>query len=211
MSKNNYTSILNLLYFSLMLSSCTFQKRTYNKGFSIQLRSIESFTLNKRSPSIEKKLVQLPKLESKVNFEKEIESIALKNNGKQKNSLLKDTIQPCDLIILITGEKIEAYLIEINEQEIKYVKCNNPQGPFYFKSLTNLHKIIYPNGTSDYFNRLNQNVKIENIHNSPLSSEELEKKKEEEQRINNRKIYTFTIILLVLPALLAAISYLFNI
>lgn len=202
----------SLLFFVfLSLYSCSIQKRTYNRGFSIQFRNKQPFTLKTKPSVLGSKMVEMQEFESKVKLEKEYEAEASIPEGNLKHNLFKDTIQPCDIIILITREKIEAYLIEINEQEIKYVKCNNPQGPFYFRSLTNLHKIIYPNGTSDYFNRLNQNVKIENIHNRPLSSEELERIKEEEQRKNNRKRNTFTVIVLVLPALLAAISYFFNI
>lgn len=200
-----------LILLLLSLYSCNVQKRVYNKGFSIQNRNLELFPLKTKPIVKEIKKAQIHKLESKENIGKSKEALSFKIEGKLQIDSFKDSIQPCDKIILITGEIIEAYLIEINEQEIKYVKCNNPQGPFYFRSITNLHKIIYPNGTSDYFNRLNQNVKIENVLDLPLTPEELEKKKAEEQRINNRKRNIFTIIVLFLPLFLAAIFYLFNI
>lgn len=51
-----------------------------------------------------------------------------------------------DILIKLNSEKIEAIIEEVSDTEVKYKKANNPTGPTYILSLTELATIVYANG-----------------------------------------------------------------
>jgi hypothetical protein len=62
----------------------------------------------------------------------------------------KDTlIQKCDVILLKTGEEIEAKVTEIGTDEIKYKKCSYQDGPTYSIKKSTVFRVKYSNGSID--------------------------------------------------------------
>jgi hypothetical protein len=57
----------------------------------------------------------------------------------------------CDTIVLRNGDLLEGKVLEIGEREIRYRKCDNPEGPVFVTNITDVFMIKYPNGTRDYF------------------------------------------------------------
>jgi len=57
-----------------------------------------------------------------------------------------------DIIITNVNDSINAKVIEINTNEIKYKNTNNLNGPIYTILKTDVFKITYYNGTIDVFN-----------------------------------------------------------
>lgn len=51
-----------------------------------------------------------------------------------------------DILIKLNSEKIEAIIEEVSDTEVKYKKANNPTGPTYILSLTEVATIVYANG-----------------------------------------------------------------
>lgn len=51
-----------------------------------------------------------------------------------------------DILIKLNSEKIEAIIEEVSDTEVKYKKANNPAGPTYILSLTEVATIVYANG-----------------------------------------------------------------
>ena len=56
-----------------------------------------------------------------------------------------------DVITLRTGETINAKVVEVGINEIRYYKSDNPDGPVYITSKTDLVQIAYANGSKDVF------------------------------------------------------------
>jgi len=55
----------------------------------------------------------------------------------------------CDELVLYGGDRIKAKVLEINDNEIKYKKCDNIDGPTYTMSKSNIREIHYANGTDE--------------------------------------------------------------
>jgi TM2 domain-containing membrane protein YozV len=55
----------------------------------------------------------------------------------------------CDLITLKTGEELSVKIIEINQNEIKYKKCNNLDGPMFTIQKQSVFSIKYSNGDKE--------------------------------------------------------------
>lgn len=58
-----------------------------------------------------------------------------------------------DTIYTKSGSVINAKVTEINQDEIKYKKSNNPDGPTYVVDKNEVALIEYKNGTKDVFSR----------------------------------------------------------
>ncbi|OIN56641.1 hypothetical protein [Arsenicibacter rosenii] len=56
-----------------------------------------------------------------------------------------------DNIILRNGDEIPAKVLEVGQQELKYKKSSNPDGPVYTAPLSDVFLIKYANGTKDVF------------------------------------------------------------
>jgi hypothetical protein len=66
--------------------------------------------------------------------------------------LVSNSIFSQDTIILINNQSILSKVIEVSEHSIYYKKHDNLNGPKYIVSTLNVSKIIYQNGSVDYFN-----------------------------------------------------------
>jgi hypothetical protein len=77
------------------------------------------------------------------------------------------TVPPqCDQIVLRSGDVIEAKIKEIGVNEIKYKKCDRPDGPDYTISKRDVLSIKYTNGDVE---RFSTNANSYNTHNSSSS------------------------------------------
>lgn len=76
--------------------------------------------------------------------------------GVMAGILLQPTM--CDTIILRRGDDILGKVIEIGQDEIKYRKCDNLNGPSYAIRKSEVFVIKYVNGTSEFFTPGNQHV-----------------------------------------------------
>jgi hypothetical protein len=63
-----------------------------------------------------------------------------------------------DIITTKKGEDIEAKVLEVNVNEVKYKKYNNPQGPIYLLLKSDILLIRYENGTKDIFHEEEKNI-----------------------------------------------------
>jgi hypothetical protein len=64
----------------------------------------------------------------------------------------------CDDIVFKNGEELFAKVLEISSSEIKYKKCDNPQGPTYSLEKEKVLMIKYKNGTKDIFNNIEEKI-----------------------------------------------------
>lgn len=59
-----------------------------------------------------------------------------------------------DLIILLSGDEIQAMVSEIGLDQVKYRKFDNPNGPVYTLEKSRVFMIKYENGTKDVFGEM---------------------------------------------------------
>ena len=79
----------------------------------------------------------------------------------------KSYFDGCDVIVLKSGEEINAKVTEIGTSEIKYKKCDNPDGPLYTVSKSEVFMIKYSNGTKDMINSANGSTQNNSNNNPP--------------------------------------------
>jgi len=63
-------------------------------------------------------------------------------------------LQAQDIITLKNGDEIQAKVLEIEDQTIKYKKFDNPSGPNYTLKKAEIFMIRYENGSKDVFNEI---------------------------------------------------------
>jgi hypothetical protein len=131
---------LTPIFVLFILSSCSFQKRLYTKGFYI----------NKN------------KTTSKLQYDKDtLPFVAIKHNKEKNENLFASNsefiilstkiINGCDTIVLKNGTKILANITEINPAQIKFKDCGaiNESGEAINKS--NVSYIALANGNREIF------------------------------------------------------------
>jgi hypothetical protein len=161
---NSLKKIVYILLSSIiLLSACSIKKRSYRNGYYIDW--VNKTNKNKEQEKIAKRTTtkkvnlaeQDPVLTNTVN-KHEIATINSKMISKQillpkKLLLLNDTCG--DIINLRSGDMIIAKVIEINETQIKYKRCNNIDGPLIVINKNDVYSIKYTNGITDNFIKTN--------------------------------------------------------
>lgn len=79
--------------------------------------------------------------------------------------LITSSINAQDKIFLKSGENIEAKILEVNVDEVKYKKITNIEGPIFSMPKKEIHMVIYENGESEIFKIELNNNEI-NLNNS---------------------------------------------
>jgi hypothetical protein len=122
-------------------NASVFQKRKYTKGWHIN-RSANT-AKNNTIPKAIGKTEQSINLED-TNTSEQLIILADTSNAlivHPQQSTIKQTQtqetapEPCDVITLKTGEEIQAEIIEINEETVKYKKCEEGSSIVYSKSI----------------------------------------------------------------------------
>lgn len=75
-----------------------------------------------------------------------------KTHGKQN---IFSRTEACDILTLKNGNEIEVKVIEIGTSEIRYKKCDNPEGPTITVRKSEVFSIKYPNGSKDIISSSN--------------------------------------------------------
>ncbi|MCX7728384.1 MAG: YjgN family protein [Bacteroidia bacterium] len=161
------SKIFLLFAFLLLLSECTLQHRLYRKGYYVEeisyLKRKRNVKINHniRDEGLTIKSAYLSK------SEKEDDAIVatskkdyLPKKASDKKLRLEDIsnhikyVLPddsCgDKIILKTGDEFIVKIIEVSDKEIKYKKCDNPEGPLYTISSSKVYVIEYANGVKEH-------------------------------------------------------------
>lgn len=60
-----------------------------------------------------------------------------------------------DLIVMRSGDEVEAKVINVNKTEINYIKWSNLNGPTYTVAIIDVFMIKYENGEKDLFDNVN--------------------------------------------------------
>ncbi len=152
----------------LILFSCSVQKRKYQKGFYVSTGKTKHQT--KKDGIVSKKqivsegLVSLPAtLPSEDNTFAEATAETKLNPVKiKKTSLIIDGTDTCDVITLKNGDDVRGHVLEITPIDIKYKKCDLPDGPLYIVKKTDVFMIRYSNGTKEVIKEEASNPNLSN-------------------------------------------------
>ncbi len=142
---------------ALIVLSCAVQKRKYQKGFYVNWH--KSASANKEKKKEEpvaraKKETQPPVVSETIAAEAAPLNASADNKvsftkKQQKNLFQKD--DPCDELIFRDGTELKGRVLEISSTEIKYKKCDMPDGPTYVAKKSSVFMIKYANGTREVF------------------------------------------------------------
>jgi hypothetical protein len=153
----------------LCVVSCSVQKRKYQKGFYVSTNKHKT-ELAKKVSATSKKEIESDNLTIKtryietfeaktINLSTSVENkpITILNSNSVGKRLTGDSL--CDQITFRNGDEAKVKVLEITTTEIKYKKCNMPDGPLYIVKKSDVFMIKYPNGTKEVF-------KSEPVYNS---------------------------------------------
>lgn len=152
-------SLIILLFFSFLLTHCTLKKRAYRSGYYISWNSkkhkASSKTENETQATVRTTTInpepitnvagQLTAEESKV--------LIPQSNEKPKLTVLSNKDECGDIITFRKGNEVKAKVIEINETQIKYKRCDHPDGPLMVVNKNDVFSIKYVNGLVEHFDR----------------------------------------------------------
>ena len=164
-----------ILFVIVILQSCSssnqvsngsfVQKRKYNKGWHTNLnfhknnpQNTQSNVTQTNTPiSIKPKTNYSNQFTQDFNINIEDTLVKETENTELSQVIKTETLNTnCDKIYLYSGEEIEANILEITDDVIKYKKCNNESGPLYTKSLHSVVLIIFKDGSKQIIEQKKQ-------------------------------------------------------
>jgi hypothetical protein len=77
-----------------------------------------------------------------------------------------------DLIVKKDGTIIKSKILEVTDEQVKYKKFDNADGPIYVITLANITAINYENGTVEKFEQITKSAKNENEDEDKVNEEE---------------------------------------
>lgn len=150
------------LAFLALITSCGVQKRKYQKGYYVNWN--KSGSHNQKHDDTERNqkpnVVKNPSVTVKesVSPASDMEELYASAGSsvdyirlKYAHPTVKD--EPCDEMFFNDGTDLKVKVIEITADEVKYHKCDMPDGPLYVAKKNNVFLIKYSNGTREVFTR----------------------------------------------------------
>ncbi len=146
--------ISSILLVFLTTFSCSIQKRNYRPGYHITWNYTKKHHTNTNNRDFSEEIQKNESLELATVFQSENPITA----HIEKNPLLpvKKTVRwnpdTCgDVIFMHDGRIVSAKVIEVNDEKIKYKRCDNLDGPTIVTSVNKVNTIKYANGSSQTF------------------------------------------------------------
>lgn len=83
---------------------------------------------------------------------KRVESVLSPKSERKKqnhNESIADVQPNCETLVMIDGRELQVKLLEIGQEELKYKRCDYPDGPTVVVDRTDVDRVIYDNGAVD--------------------------------------------------------------
>lgn len=133
-----------------IITSCSLQKRVYRNGYHIVWNAkYKQGNQKLENRTIEKAIVKseiLPVKESVLaTANRDIEIASL----KRKPVLILSNDTCGDVLLLQNADELQVKILEIDEQTIRYKRCDNLNGPTFSISKNRVALIKYANGTKE--------------------------------------------------------------
>jgi len=152
------------------------ERKSENKNFNKTADFVEvQEQLNATNATETNKTVEEPLLyasDDDLNIiPQESENSTLVSKAKNDSKKLVTTSDiECDIIILKNGDEIAAKVLEVGQNEIKYLMCDNIYGPTFTINKNEVFKINFSNGTSTVFKQSNSQNNYNNNNNANTGS-----------------------------------------
>ncbi len=152
------------------------ERKSENKNFNKTADFVEvQEQLNATNATETNKTVEEPLLyasDDDLNIiPQESENSTLVSKAKNDSKKLVTTSDiECDIIILKNGDEIAAKVLEVGQNEIKYLMCDNIYGPTFTINKNEVFKINFSNGTSTLFKQSNSQNNYNNNKNANTGS-----------------------------------------
>lgn len=159
-------STLAILALIFLFQSCSIEKRVHTSGYHIawhkSSKSISTAS-NENSENVEKDVIASENFQPQnqtneafiaSNDDSYIELPEPKTLNSIKTIQTQKQLvnQECDLIILTNGDEISGKVLEVGSYEVKYLKCDNLDGPTFTLRRHEIFMIKHPNGSKTVLN-----------------------------------------------------------
>jgi len=148
---NRFFKIAYILSIILIgVSSCSLEKRIYRKGYHVVWNAKHSNDFIKQQDlKVEKQnTINLQLVDEDVvfaNANRESDIVTL----KRRPVLILNNDTCGDVLLLQSADELKVKILEIDEQTIKYKRCDNLNGPTFSISKSKVALIKYANGTKE--------------------------------------------------------------
>jgi len=146
--RRSITVFLTLITVLVLFNSCSVEKRIYRKGYHVVWN-------NKHSNEI-KKNERLNTTKILLSQESSAEEAVVSTSREadllpfiRKPIVIIDKDTCGDVLLLQNADEIAVKILEIDERNIKYKRCDNVNGPTYSISKSRVALIKYANGTKE--------------------------------------------------------------
>jgi hypothetical protein len=216
LSKIYVISILLLIV--SILSNCTVQKRSYQKGYYISWNK-KAVPTSKVTKHFEAKKAEPEIVSTKLLYSKtyktdeplfvsaqKINKLGVRNLTTKRFKIVNDSCG--DIIMLKDGTEIEGKVIEVGSRVIRYKRCNNLGGPLIVVNTEKVFMIKYADGTKEVLKKtveINENPNVNIVQQQP---KQIVKKKYNSMAIASIATFIlyFTIIFAPLPFIFGLIA-----
>lgn len=141
---------LALISFLFLITSCSVKKRTYRDGFYVDWAFHKNHSQTKQTLLHQKnpELLVKEEVEKEKTFTASSGKTPVSELVKKRSSLfLPDTCG--DIITFKSGDVVTAKVYEINDDKIKYKRCDNLTGPLFTVLKATIHSVKYTNGVTE--------------------------------------------------------------
>lgn len=156
------STISILLLFTIVFSNCTISKRHYRKGYHLAWHTIsQQKTKQEKNLKSESKLTRQEHLNQQVNVVIETARIELTASANKMGlprvskfiaKQIKTGNDSCaDVLVFRDGTELTVKVVEIFNGTIKYLPCNNLDGPLRVANGDKIFMVKYANGTKEVF------------------------------------------------------------
>jgi TM2 domain-containing membrane protein YozV len=170
----------------LVLVSCTMEKRVYMPGYHTEWAKSKDNRTKKVFAEEQTVLITNQESETKTVTNSLAKTVSEDNTTASTDNAIYPILKPnkldiniirpedkkqnrledCDILTLKNGDELKVKVTEIGTSEIKYKRCDNPNGPTITVRKSEVFSIKYSNGTKDVFSNSNSSsIESANITN----------------------------------------------
>lgn len=162
-----WVTALGLLF---VMGSCKIEKRLYQPGYHVEWKKAPSRSnktqlvrneveeKNEKSIGLAEKIILTqvqPEIENLVTASADDGISEIEHSTRQSYWWVKQqktserVLEDCETLVLTDGRKLQVIVLEIAQNEIRYKKCDMPDGPTVIVDKEDVDRVIYANGAED--------------------------------------------------------------
>jgi len=182
--------LLCIFVLIVFLNSCSVQKKHFQRGYTVHWN--KQFAKNDliTNESLKKDILDSYEINQDVDTIKNSDFEFLALNSQKINQITDSVI--CDNILLTDGEEIQAKIIEISNNEIKYKRCDHVDGPTIILEKKKIFMITYSNGKKEI-------IKHEEVKEIKEKNDNANQHKSYNKKINGFALSGFILSLIGIP------------